>query len=114
MSAKVVAALLLGALVWASSASASSITNREDEDYKVTIIEAASTQDHVLAPAAELKDVCKKGCIVRLNDDKDVSYQLTGADVVSIEDGLLYYDGQPDAPVPKSDEPERPFQPGDR
>ena len=114
MSAKAVAALSLVALVWAVPASASSITNRDDTDFKVTITEGKVTKDHILAPLAELADVCKQGCVVWLNDDQDVSYKLKGADVVSIEDGLLYYDGAPDAPVAKSDEPERPFQPGDR
>lgn len=115
MSAKVVAALSLVALVLPSSAFASSITNRDDKDYKVTIIEGATTKDHILEPSGALKEVCERGCVVRLNDNTDEEYELKGSEIVSIEDGYLYYDGQPGgAAASKADDADRPFKPGDR
>jgi hypothetical protein len=81
-----------------TAAHAVSITNRDEHDHKLTIIEGGSKADHLLKPAQALSGVCVKGCTVRLNDSEDDEYQLEANDVVSIEDGSLYYDG-PDAPA---------------
>jgi hypothetical protein len=109
----VVAATVTAAL-WVPSACASSITNRDDKDWKVTIIEGATTKDHVLAPSAALKGICQKGCVVRLNDNEKDDYELKGSEAVSIEDGFLYYDGPPASAVPKAEDADRPFEPGSR
>lgn len=81
----------------AETAAAVSLTNRDDRDHKITIVEGTSRQDHTLAPAAALEGICPKGCVIRLNDSEDDEYELEGNEIVSIEEGYLYYDG-PDAP----------------
>jgi hypothetical protein len=81
------------------AAHAVSITNRDDHDHKVTVIEGDSKTDHLLKPSQVLADICAKGCTVRLNDDEEDEYQLEPDDVVSIEEGSLYYDN-PDTPAP--------------
>lgn len=71
-----------------------SITNRDERDHKVAIIEEGErAREQVLKPSSVLSDICPKGCIVRLNDDETDEYELEGPDVVSIEEGSLYYDG---------------------
>ena len=65
--------------------------------YKVTIIEGEAKTDHVLKPSQTLSDVCLKGCTIRVNGNEDDEYRLTGGDVVSIEDGTVYYDA-PETP----------------
>jgi len=112
MSLKVVAATVTAALLWVPSACASSITNRDGKDWKVTVIEGTTTKDHVLAPSAALKGICQKGCVVRLNDSEKDEYELKGSEAVSIEDGYLYYDGPPASAVPKADDADRPSEPG--
>ena len=92
------AVVVFGLLSSSTAAHAVSITNRDEHDHKVTIIEGDSKVDHLLKPSQALTGICTKGCIVRLNDGDDDEYQLEAEDVVSIEDGSLYYDG-PDAPV---------------
>lgn len=92
------AASLLAALLWTSTADAVSVTNRDDRDVKLTVIEGEAKQDHILKPSQELKEVCQKGCVIRLNDSESDEYELEGTEVVSIEEGYLYYDG-PDAPT---------------
>jgi hypothetical protein len=115
MSAKVVAALSLVALFSLSSALASSITNRDDMDYKVTIVEGPTTKHHILEPSGALQEVCERGCVVRLNDDQDEAYELKGSEVVVIEDGNLFYDAAAGgSAAPDSDDAEKPFEPGDR
>jgi hypothetical protein len=112
MSTMVVAALVTAALIWVPGACASSITNRDGKDHKVTVIEGKAAKDHVLAPSAALERICEKGCVVRLNDNEKDEYELKGSETVSIEDGYLYYDGPPASAVPKVDDADRPFEPG--
>ena len=80
-------------------ASAASITNRDDRDRSLTIIEGNARQAHVLKPAGVVDGVCLKGCIVRIGESENDEYVLEGSEIVSIEDGYLYYDG----PVTGSD-----------
>jgi hypothetical protein len=86
----------IAALLMTSAASAVTITNRGDKETKVSIIEGTARQDHVLATGKALDGVCQKGCIIRLNDSENDEYELEGSEVVSVEEGFLYYDG-PDA-----------------
>jgi hypothetical protein len=104
-------ALVLGAqfaVREATAATGASVTNRDDRDHKVTIIEGDAKADHMLKPNQVLEGICLKGCVLRLNDSEDDEYQLEVNDVVSIEDGFLYYDG-PDAPA---ETPDQKGQPG--
>jgi hypothetical protein len=94
--AAVMAGLAASALV-SSAAAGASLTNRDERDYKVTIIEGESSREHTLRPAGVLDGICQKGCVIRLNDSEEDEYELEGDEVVSIEDGSLYYDG-PDTP----------------
>ena len=89
---------VVGLLLSSTAAHAVSITNRDDQDHKVTIIEGDTKTDHVLKPSQVLTGVCAKGCTIRLNDDEDDEYELVADDVVSIDEGSLYYDN-PDTPA---------------
>ncbi len=79
------------------SAAAISLTNRDTREHKVSIAEGSATVDHALKPGDALASVCLKGCIIRLNGSENDEYELEGDEIVSIEDGYLYYDG-PEAP----------------
>jgi hypothetical protein len=100
------AASLLAVVFVQDAAQAVSITNRDERDHKVTILpEGESPRDQVLKPNGVLSDVCLKGCVIRLNDNGADEYELEGSEVVSIEDGYLYYDG-PEVPAdPAPDAP---------
>ena len=78
--------------------SAATISNRDDKDQKITIIEGETKNDSVLKPLQVLEKICLQGCVVRLNDSEDDDYQIEPDDVVSIEDGYLYHDA-PEASV---------------
>lgn len=78
-------------------ASAATISNRDDKEQKITIIEGDAKADRVLKPQQVLEKICPKGCVIRLNDVEDDEYQLDPEDVVSIEDGYMYHDST-DAP----------------
>jgi hypothetical protein len=89
-----------------SAFAAASVTNRDDKDHKITIIEGETKRDYTLKPNEELRDICVAGCVLRLNDSDDDEYQLEAKDIVSIEDSSLYYDNA-DEPEPKADEPKK-------
>lgn len=88
------------ALICTGADAAVSITNRDDKDHKLTVIEddGKTKNDHTVKGGGVLEGVCKAGCVVRLNDSEEDEYELEGTEVVSIEEGFLYYDG-PDAPA---------------
>jgi hypothetical protein len=95
--ARMVGAIML-LLASSAAAHAVSITNRDDHEHRLTIIEGESRTDHVLQPSQTLTGVCQKGCTIRLDeDDEDDWYQLEADASVSIEDGILYFDA--DAPA---------------
>jgi len=107
----VVASIAAAAFV-SDAAAALSLSNRDDHDYKVTIVESDGSKDHTLKPAASLEGVCLKGCVIRLNDSEKDEYELEGNEIVSIEDGDLFYDG-PDAQneaAPGTGKPQGPKQ----
>ena len=79
------------------AATAATISNRDDKEQKITIIEGEAKTDRVLKPQEVAEKICSKGCVIRLNDNEDDEYQLDPEDVVSIEDGYMYHDS-PDAP----------------
>ncbi|HRK18933.1 MAG TPA: hypothetical protein PK970_08255 [Hyphomicrobiaceae bacterium] len=112
------AAFVLGiAVLTVASApgSAASLTNRDDRDHKVTIVEGETKTDHVLKPMQALENICSRGCVARLNDSDDDEYQLEAADTVSIEDGYLYHDGDtPDAPQPGATPPAQTTPPAEK
>jgi hypothetical protein len=75
-----------------SAASAATISNRGDDEVKLTITEGSSRKDEVLPLGKVIDGVCQKGCIIRLNDNANAEYELEGSESVSIEGGFLYYD----------------------
>ncbi|MGE5512592.1 MAG: hypothetical protein ACM31O_15215 [Bacteroidota bacterium] len=97
MSRAILGALMALVLSAAAADAGVSITNRDDKGHKLTVIEGEAKADHVLKPAQVLEGICQQGCIIRLNDSEDDEYELEGSEVVSIEEGFLYYDG-PEAP----------------
>ena len=90
-SSRAVSVILL--LSSTTAAHAVSITNRDERDHRVTVVEGNAKAEYVLKPSQALNGICAKGCIVRLNDVEDSEYELETNDVVSIEDGSLFYDG---------------------
>jgi hypothetical protein len=83
---------VIGIVLGVTAAHGASISNRDEREYTVTIIEGEAKADHALKPSQTLSDVCLKGCTIRVSGNADDEYRLTGGDVVSIEDGTVYYD----------------------
>jgi hypothetical protein len=109
---RVIPACLVTALLFSSAACAVTVTNRDDRDHKVTVIEGDAQKDLVIKPRAVLEGVCREGCLIRLDDSDGDPYELEGSEVTSIEEGQLY-DDELEAPAePNSGDAGLPSQPG--
>lgn len=82
------------ALFWAQPALAVTLLNNDSQAYKITVTVGAESKVHDLAPGKRLVGFCKKGCVIRLNGSAADDYELEGTERVSIESGLVYYDGE--------------------
>ncbi|OYW53504.1 MAG: hypothetical protein B7Z29_15650 [Hyphomicrobium sp. 12-62-95] len=103
------AAVLISVL---SAAQAASVTNRDDVDRKVTIIESGTQKDHVLKKGEVLEGVCQRGCSIRIDGDDVNPYVLEGTEVTAIEGGDLYAEGQGPLGSPRSGASGQPSKPG--
>ena len=111
---RVVPASLVAVFLISSAAHAASVTNRDDKDHSVSIIEGDTVKDHVVKPHAVLEGICQTGCLIRLDDGKDDPYELEGSEVTSIEDGQLYDDEQGSLATPSEGDASLPSQPSSR
>mgnify|MGYP006889937798 CR=1 FL=1 len=89
---RVIAGVLIAVLLSASAVHAASITNRDDTDRKVTIVEGSSQRSLVLKPNEVLDGICEEGCLIRIDDNREDPFELEGSEITSIEDGQLYDD----------------------
>jgi hypothetical protein len=104
---------VIGLLLSTTAAHAVSITNRDERDHRVTVIEGEAAAEHVLKPSQTMTDICLKGCTIRMNNSEDDEYRLAASDVVSIEDGTVYYEGADASAGPRT--PQAPSKkPGNR
>lgn len=111
MSVRVVSAALLSAVLFATSAGAVSVTNRDDSDHKVTVVEGDAKQDHIVKGGASLDGICQKGCLLRLDDSTEDPYELEGPEVTWIEGGVLLEEQLDDTPEPPGGDAGQPSQP---
>lgn len=111
---RLILGLLSAVLLFPLAAQSASITNRDDTDRKVTIIEGGSPTSYTLKPNETIEGICKAGCLIRIDDSRTDSFEIEGSDVTSIEDGQLYDDGAV-APTESGSGPDaQPSQPASR
>jgi hypothetical protein len=87
-SLPVVLSLALG-----PTAAAITLTNRDSTDQKLIVIEGDRQSEKVIK-AGEKLELCEKSCVIRLPDGED--YEFDGAEIVSLEEGLLFLDNAAD------------------
>ncbi|MGI9523460.1 MAG: hypothetical protein ACR2PG_17655 [Hyphomicrobiaceae bacterium] len=69
------------------------VTNVDRVPRKITVVQGAARETHTLEQNAIVRGLCNNGCIVRIDDDPEKDFRLEGNERVSIENGLLFYDG---------------------
>jgi len=95
-----IASLSVGFL---TAAEASTMVNADRVTRNILVIQGSTRTPHELKPGAVMKDVCAQGCIVRIDKDANRDFVLEGTERVTIEGGLLYYDGELAKPAPSKD-----------
>ena len=85
---------LLPALALVHTAVAATLTNADRNDRTISIIKGAELRTETMKSSALIKDLCPDGCIVRIDGDPERDFILEGRERVTIENGLLYYDGE--------------------
>lgn len=85
-------AFILGCLPVQSYAA--TIVNKDKQSHTLTFIERKAVRIQQIDAGAKLDGVCDNGCIVRVGKDENAEFQLAGDEAVSIESGLMYYDGE--------------------
>ena len=88
-----------------SAVQASTLINADRVSRKILVIKGDSRTPQTLEPGAVIKEICKDGCIVRIDEDANRDFVLEGTERVTIEGGLLYYDGELSKPVPGKPSP---------
>ena len=79
---------------FAGATQASTMVNADRVARNILVIEGNSRTPQKLEPGATIKEVCPTGCIVRIDEDANRDFVLEGKERVTIEGGLLYYDGE--------------------
>ncbi len=83
-----------GLALTASPARGAMTTNNDSSTYTLTIEERGAKSTVDIAPGGSLEGVCLRGCLLTLGEVKDGAYRLPeGNEIVTIEQGALFYDG---------------------
>jgi len=98
MRCSVLLTILVTALT-ATAAGAVTITNKDGEQRRIVVLGTGDKLERAIKPGETIKDLCPRGCVVRIDDRPEWTFRLERGIVVAIEGGEVYYeDATP--PVP--------------
>lgn len=96
-----VALIIVGAATPAASAF---ISNKDAMAYAVIIDDRGTKTTHDIVAGGVLEGKCLEGCVVTIRDAKHGIYTLPeGNEIVSIIDGVMYYEGAADKATKPAD-----------
>ena len=93
MNIKAIISAALATLFFVGAAHAVTITNRDSQAYKLTVMQGETTKDVTIQPNQTIKGICADNCGIRINDDEGNEYEVDQNEIVSIEQGQLTFDG---------------------
>ncbi|MEQ8825560.1 MAG: hypothetical protein RIC14_14425 [Filomicrobium sp.] len=78
------------------------LTNKDSRTYAISIKEQAGSSTKELGANETLDKFCELGCTIVIDGVTDGAYHLPeGTEIVTIESGVLYYDGAIESPPAK-------------
>ncbi len=104
MNTKLILSTALAVVLFAGTASAVTITNRDAAAYKLTVLEGETSKDVTIQPNQTITELCKDSCGIRINDDEGNEYEVEVNEVVAIEEGQMTFDGDDKQDADKADE----------
>ncbi|MDX2287872.1 MAG: hypothetical protein NW217_03510 [Hyphomicrobiaceae bacterium] len=82
------------------------LANSGEQPQEVIVIEGAERTPLNVKPGERITGLCLKGCIVSLVGIEDGDYVLAeGNEIVSVENGLMFYDGAEPPEAGSTEEP---------
>ena len=70
------------------------LNNRDDVARSVTIQAKSMRRRFDVEPGAAIRDFCGDGCVIRIDEDEGRDFLIEGNERLSIEGGLVYFDGE--------------------
>lgn len=104
-ASKLVLGTVAASAFWLSAAQATTIINRDPSAHNLRIVEGDQERVVTAEPSQQLDELCSSSCSLFFDDDPD-AYEIAAGDIVSIEDGELYYEepsALPEAPSMPAD-----------
>lgn len=84
----------LMAVVIADGADAQVLNNRDDVSRNVTVMAKSARRLVAVEPGKTISDFCPDGCVIRVDEDETRDFLIEGNERLSIENGLVYFDGE--------------------
>jgi hypothetical protein len=82
------------AIVTANGAGAQVLNNRDDVSRNVTVMAKSARRLVAVEPGRAISDFCPDGCVIRVDEDETRDFLIEGNERLSIENGLVYFDGE--------------------
>lgn len=70
------------------------LVNRDAASHTVTVMVKRERRQETLEAGATLRDFCPDGCVIRIDEDDARDFIVEGDEQLSIEEGLVYFDGE--------------------
>jgi len=84
------------------TAHAIELTNYDEDDKTITIIEGGEAAQAVIKAGSTVKDICIAGCVLQLGESDENQFEFKGNEIVSIE-GNVVYDDSPESENSETD-----------
>jgi len=78
-------------VLWLSAAQATTLINRDGSVHNLRIVEGAQERTIKAEPLQQFDDLCASSCRLYFDDDPE-AYEIAAGDIVSIEDGQLFFE----------------------
>jgi hypothetical protein len=82
------------AMVIVDGAGAQVLNNRDDVSRNVTVMAKSARRLVAVEPGKAISDFCPDGCVIRVDEDETRDFLIEGNERLSIENGLVYFDGE--------------------
>lgn len=88
---KLMSGVAVSSVLMFNPAHATTIINRDTAAHNLRIVEGGQERVVKAEPSQQFDDLCASSCSLYFNDDPE-AYEIAAGDIVSIEDGQLFFE----------------------